>query len=198
VNRRKQHGRLEPRQCRALEHAWIQAAQDGYPLNVKIDIRPADNLKQEEHVALVNTTWNRLGVWSRRHTPNKTFHAVLVRESVPVEHFHILMHVAGSTNLTLLRYSLARWFPEAGVAYVTRAHQVVTYTPSGKIKSAIGYITKERTPQAAWPKWLYRDGRAVLGKRYRISANLRAKPIELAGDPEVTLRFDSKVTARLR
>jgi len=147
VNRRKEHGRLEPQQCRALEHAWIQADKDGFPLNAKIAIRPAEHLTPERHVALVNTTWNRLGVWSRRHTPNKTFHAVLVRETVPIEHFHILMHVAGGGNPSLLRYALSRWFPEPGVAHVTRAHQHVTYTQSGKINSAIGYITKERTPQ---------------------------------------------------
>jgi hypothetical protein len=88
------------------------------------------------------------------------------------------MHVDGSANLTLLRCALTRWFPEPGEVDVTRANQAVSYTPSGKIRSAIGYITKERTPQAAWPKWQYRPGRPVLGKRYRISANLRAKPIE--------------------
>ena len=109
MNRRKQHGRLEPRQCRALEHAWIQADKDGFPLNTKLAVRPADYLTPEEHVALVNVTWNRLGIWSRRHTLNKTFHAVLVRETVPREHFHILMHVDGGANLTLLRYALVRW-----------------------------------------------------------------------------------------
>ena len=97
-----------------------------------------------------------------------------MRETVPSEHFHILMHVHGSANLTLLRYALTRWFPEPGEVDVRRANQTIGYTPLGKIKSALGYITKERTPQAAWPKWQYRPGRPVLGKRYRISANLRA------------------------
>ena len=97
-----------------------------------------------------------------------------MRETVPSEHFHILMHVHGSANLTLLRYALTRWFPEPGEVDVRRANQTIGYTPLGKIKSALGYITKERTPQAAWPKWQYRPGRPVLGKRYRISASLRA------------------------
>jgi len=111
-----------------------------------------------------------------------------VRETVPSEHFHILMHVDGSANLTLLRYALTRWFPGPGEIDVTRANQTIGYTPLGKIKSALGYITKERTPQAAWPKWQYRPGRSVLGKRYRISANLRAKPVKLASDIKETLR----------
>ena len=97
-------------------------------------------------------------------------------------------HLSGGGNPSLLRYALSRWFPEPGVAHVTRAHQHVTYTQSGKINSAIGYITKERTPQAAWPKWQYRLGRPVLGKRYRISANLRAKPIAVTSGIKEPLR----------
>ncbi len=95
------------------------------------------------------------------------------------------MHVSGSANRTLLWYALTRWFPEPGVAHIERAHQRVSYTSAGKIESAIGYITKERTQRAAWGAgrllWQYRaGGRPVLGKRYRISANLRAnKPITL-------------------
>src|SRR5262249_1784948 len=53
VNRRKEHGQLEPSQCRTLEHAWHQAAKDGFPLNVKIAIRPSEDLTPEAHVALV-------------------------------------------------------------------------------------------------------------------------------------------------
>lgn len=88
------------------------------------------------------------------------------------------MHVRGSAGLTSLRYALTRWFPEPGAALAIPAYQTVTYTPSGKIRSALGHITKERTPQAAWPKWQYRPGSPVLGKRYRISANLRVRPLE--------------------
>ena len=174
VNRRKEHGRLNPDQCKALDNAWHQAAKDGYPLNALISIRPAGDLTPLEHAELVERIWNHAGVWSRRHTPDKTFHAILVRETVPSEHFHLLMHVEGSAALTLLRYALTRWFPEPGEVDVTRANQNIGFTPSGKIKSALGYITKERTPRAAWPKWQYRSAGLVLGKRYRISANLRA------------------------
>jgi len=68
-----------------------------------------------------------------------------------------------------------------------RADQRVSYTPSGRIQSALGYITKERTPQAAWPKWQYRPGGPVLGKRYRISANLRAKPVTVVVPHQVRI-----------
>jgi hypothetical protein len=178
MNLRKGHGRLNPQQCRALDNAWTQARLDGFPLNVMLSVRP-QQCRSLEHAELVDKTWNRLGVWSRRHTPTKTFHAILVRETKGGEHFHVLMHVTGSASLTRLRHALARWFPN-NEAHVTPANYEVGFTPSGKIRSALGYITKERTPQAAWPKWQYRPGDPVLGKRYRISANLRPKPITLA------------------
>jgi hypothetical protein len=177
MNRRKEHGPLTPPQCRALEHAWHQAAKDGFPLNVLLSIRPG-NRTPLEHAELVAKTWNQLGVWSRRHTRTNTFHAILVRETIPVANFHVLMHVSGSANHTLLWHALTRWFPEHGVPHIERATQHRSVTPSGKIRSALGYITKERTHKAAWVAgrilWQYRPGgRPVLGKRYRISANLR-------------------------
>src|SRR5438046_8646074 len=118
MNLRREHGRLQPHQCRALNHAWTKAAKDGFPLNVMLSIRPQDRTPLE-HAEFVNKTWNRLGVWFRRHTPNQTFHAILVRETKWGEHLHVLMHVNGNANLTRLRYALARWFPN-GEAHVTR------------------------------------------------------------------------------
>lgn len=183
LNRRKEHGPLTAPQCRALEHAWHQAAKDGFPLNALISIRPG-NQTPLEHAELIDKTWNKLGGWSRRHTNTNTFHAILVRESIPVPNFHVLIHVDGNANRALLWDALTRWFPEPGVAHIRRATQRRGETPSGKIESDLGYITKERTPRAAWGAgrllWQYRSGgRPVLGKRYRITANLRRKPIAL-------------------
>jgi hypothetical protein len=178
MNHRKSHGPLEPKQCKSLEHAWQQAAREGYPLNALISIRPLQTLTPLEHVELVNKTWNRVGVWSRRNTSKQTFHAILVRETLDdcrrrLDHFHLLLHVESKAALSRLRDALARWFPEPDEAHVRAAHQRVTFTPSGKIMSAIGYVTKERTRQAAWPNWQARyNAGAVLGKRYRLSANL--------------------------
>jgi hypothetical protein len=114
-----------------------------------------------------------------------TFHAILTRETLgrygrPSDNFHLLMHVERIAKLSELRYALTRWFPEIGEADVRRAQQHVGYTRCGKIESAFGYITKVRTPQAAWPKWQYRRAGTVFGKRYKITANLRAKPLEHA------------------
>jgi hypothetical protein len=182
MNLRKEHGPLRPQQCKTLNHAWYQAKREGFPLNALLSIRPG-NRTPLEHAQLVDKFWNKLGGWSRRHTPTETFHAILTRETIPVDNFHVLTHVSGNANLTRLRYALARWFPDGDV-HVRRANYEVGVTPSGKHKSAFGYVTKEREHWAAWGAgrllWQYRPGgRPVLGKRYRITANLRREPIAL-------------------
>lgn len=181
MNRKKPTGPLKPAHCKALNHAWHQAAKDGYPLNALISIRPPENLTLLEHAELVDKTWNRLAVWSRRHTAGKTFHCILTRETKPINNFHALMHVESAAQLGAIRHALARWFPAPGAAHVRRAHQGEGCNRFGKVQSVLGYITKERTPQAAWPRWQYRQGSGtVLGKRYRITANLRSRPSDIA------------------
>jgi hypothetical protein len=49
------------------------------------------------------------------HSQN-TFHAVIVRETVPPDNFHLLLHVDGNANLSLLRHAVARWFPEPTIS----------------------------------------------------------------------------------
>ena len=160
---------------------------DGHPLNAMITIRPRGELTPLEHAELVAKFWNRLGVWSRRITQSNgrrrpSFHCVLVREAEPNpdrtrpglgEHFHALLHVPAGC-FGLLKETVARWHPGDDV-HVQPAHQRVDQTPSGKIKSAIGYLTKQRTPQAWWgTNYRRKAGGIVVGKRFRITANLRA------------------------
>jgi hypothetical protein len=101
MNRRKENGPLTAPQCKTLNHAWYQAKREGFPLNALLSIRPG-NRTPLEHAQLVDKFWNKLGGWSRRHTPTGTFHAILTRETIPVDNFHALMHVSGNANLTRL------------------------------------------------------------------------------------------------
>jgi hypothetical protein len=184
MNRRTPQGPLKPKHCRALEHAWHQAEKDGYPLNAFITIRPPHNLTPDEHVEFVNKFWNRLANWSRRRT---TVHCILVREAAPNgknfgvgEHFHALVHVPQG-HFNSLKTAVESWHPEPGEAFVKRANHSIGWTPQGKIRSSLGYLTKQRSPQAWYlTNYTRKPGGKVLGKRYRISANLRAKPIALA------------------
>ena len=148
MNLRKSRKALNPRQCRELEHAWVEAAR-------------------LDHI------WNKLGGWSRYHGGG--FFCVLVREKQggAQEHFHLLIHVP-SNKSAMFAAAIARWFPphEADID-IRPAHQGVSWTPANKIRSAIGYLTKQRSPQAAWRTPYSRQaGGPVLGKRYRITRNL--------------------------
>ena len=67
-----------------------------------------------------------------------------------------------------------RWFPphEADID-IRPAHQRVSWTSANNVRSAIGYLTKQRSPQAAWRTAYSRQrGDWVLGKRYHITRNL--------------------------
>jgi hypothetical protein len=111
------------------------------------------------------------------------------------------------TGPAAIRRALARRFPADREAQVRRADQAQRLDHHGKWGSAIGYITKERLPEAAWNVSQgkhdkhFRDGLPVLGKRYRITANLRAASVAKAvtNNPLVTpamRRENRKATAR--
>jgi hypothetical protein len=183
VNRRKPQGELDRDHCKALQHAWIEAFNRGYPLNAFITIRPpnANDLTPDKRAELIDKFWNRLAIWLRRRT---TFYCILVREAAPNgkdfgigEHFHALVHVP-HRHFNSLKMAIASWHPEPREALVKRADYKVRRTQQGKITSAFGYLTKQRSPRAWYlTDYTRKRGGKVLGKRYRISANLRAKPI---------------------
>jgi hypothetical protein len=172
VNLRKSRKSLNPRQCRELEHAWVEAARLGRPLNRMVTVRPLGDLSPVDHARLVDRIWNKLGGWSRYHGAG--FFCLLVREKQggAQEHFHLLIHVPNKS--AVFAAAVARWFPahEADID-IRPAHQRVSWTSANKIRSAIGYLTKQRSPQAAWQTPYSRQpGGPVLGKRYRITRNL--------------------------
>jgi hypothetical protein len=67
MNLRRSRKALTSCQCRKLEHAWIEAARQGRPLNRMATIRPLGDLTPLDHARLVDRTWNKLGGWSRYH-----------------------------------------------------------------------------------------------------------------------------------
>jgi hypothetical protein len=177
VNRRALRGCLDPNECRALQHAWVQAATDGFPLNVLITVRPVGEFSALDLADMANEFWNRLGIWSRRR--KREFRCILTREATRNgerhglnEHWHALVHVPAG-QFASLEEAVVRWYPD-GEAHITRAHQRVTLTRYGKIESAYGYLTKQRTPQASWgTRYRRQPGGMVLGKRFKITPNLR-------------------------
>jgi hypothetical protein len=182
LNIRKPRGQLTPHACQSLEHAWIVACRHGRPLNRLVSIKPGGDLSPLCHVELVDRTWNKLGGWSRYHSGGEFF-CVLVREKEPAnrEHFHVLIHVPKG-KLDLFEETIPRWFGPSGADIDIRpANQALRRTPGGKIRSMLGYLTKQRSPQAAWRSGYSRQrGAPVLGKRYRITRNLLPNKVAAA------------------
>jgi hypothetical protein len=192
VNRRKLSGALSPRHCKLLQHAWTEADRLGLPLNQMLTIKPLGDLSPAANAGLVERLWNKLGVWSRYHG---RFCCILVREkqlSRP-EHIHALIHVPLGKSGPFAE-TLARWFPpDVADIDIRPAHQTVKWTTSGKIRSALGYLTKQRSPQAAWGTPSYSRQRGVdrvLGKRYRITRNLL--PVATTVMPTLSMRGSSE------
>jgi hypothetical protein len=178
MNCRKERGELAPHECKTLSHAWIEAARLGRPLNRFLTMKTGGDLSPLDHVELVDRTWNKLGGWSRYHSGG--FYCLLVREKERggAEHFHVLIHVPPS-KASLFDRTVRGWFDEIDDIDIRPAHQRVTTMGGGKRGSALGYVTKQRTTQAAHrTSFLRRSkdrrGDYVLGKRARISMTLRA------------------------
>jgi hypothetical protein len=172
MNTRRLRGELTPPDCKRCHHAWTEAARLDRPLNRMLTVRPGGDLSPLDHAELVDRIWNKLGGWSRYHGDG--FYCVLVREKEigRLEHFHVLIHVP-PRKARLFKETVPRWFADADVL-IEPATQRVKRMRNGKLGSVIGYLTKQRTPQAAWRSpYLRRRGTApVLGKRARISRTL--------------------------
>jgi hypothetical protein len=181
MNYRKLRGGLTPTECKALEHAWIEAARLGRPLNRLLTVKPGGDLSPLDHAQLVDRTCNKLGGWSRYHGGG--FYCLLVREKEPGgrEHFHALIHVPPGKTDQFGR-TFRGWFAEIDDIDIRPADQTVRWTSFGKLRSIIGYLTKQRSPQAAWgTAYSRRRGDRVLGKRARISMTLRSPmPISIS------------------
>jgi hypothetical protein len=130
--------------------------------------------------ACVAWTWNKLGGWSRYHGGG--FYCLLVREKERYgsEHFHVLIHVPRS-EASLFDRAVRGWFAEIDDIDIRSADQSVRWTSYGKLRSIIGYLTKQRSPQAAWgTAYSRRRADRVLGKRARISRTLLLPPMRLS------------------
>jgi hypothetical protein len=176
MNTRKMRGELAPAACKALEHAWIEAARLSRPLNRFVTVRAASDRSPLEQAELIDRTWNKLGGWSRYHVGG--FWCLLVREKEPggSEHFHVLIHVP-ALKAGLFNRAVSSWFDGDADVDIRSAHQGVWRTRAGKIRSIIGYLTKQRSPQATYKTAYSRQrGDRILGKRARISWSLLLRP----------------------
>ncbi|MBV9393513.1 MAG: hypothetical protein JOZ84_03790 [Methylobacteriaceae bacterium] len=175
TNVRRQSKGLNTDQVKELDYGWRHAAIIGRPLNLMISTRPidVDELALVERCQLFAAVRNKLGVYARLRGFEPTF--VWSREVNPDgtgEHMHVLMHVPSKYRAEFEQTVLG-WLPGAAEIDVIRANQKTRFTWNGRRLSAVGYISKQMTPQAWYRRGLLRKpGGAVLGKTGGITKNL--------------------------
>ena len=175
VHRQRETKGLDTNEVKSLNAAWHHAATIGYPLNVLITLRPLDidEISPRGRCQLFAEFRNKLGVYARGRNFPPTF--VWSREIHPEgtgEHIHVLMHVP-RRHRSHFEKTVIGWFPGPGEMDVTPAHQRTRISWNGKFLSAIGYISKQMTPQAWYKRGLIRKaGGSILGKRSGTTKNL--------------------------
>lgn len=202
MNKRTLNGALSPVDYRRLEHGWIEARRLDYPFDARFNIKPATDFGAAEAAEWFKQDWNWLGGWCRRNVG--VFYAVATREAKPNrddkkahglnEHFHFNVHIGGNETLRKkLRDAWRRRRPGDREVNCSEADYEWRIGPKGEHGNNHRYIAKQCQN---WQKHLQRDDPArvtrqsaglVLGKRYRISANLRGRPANI--EPKIPNRF---------
>ncbi|WP_150117517.1 hypothetical protein [Microvirga vignae] len=174
---------LGVKEVKELSEAWHHAARIGTPLNALVTYRPFDpdgTMSPADHVKAYRAFRNRLGIFARRHGFKPTFlWSREVNEDGRGEHLHMLVHVA-PRFFEKFEAALNAWFPEPFEIDVRQADRRTTISENGKLRSALGYLAKQSTPQAAWSRGLtrYKGTYPVLGKRSGMTDNLASEAID--------------------
>lgn len=180
MNRLKPRPVLQTPEIYRLEHANHEARRIGQPFDTFVTIHPGTESASAAQLALA-AFWNWLRIWSNRKIGG--FTCLLIREAEPNqdravgvgEHWHILVHLGQRLQRKALELALRRRWTDPSAVDV-RPILGDTVTAEGKIQSAFGYASKQRCQQATWGKraaYRRQRGGKVLGKRWRVSANLR-------------------------
>lgn len=179
IGRRKVSRSLSADVVANLTKAWYFAAQSlGLNCNILATVRPhdIDNLTPLERIALWHDILNKIAQFARDHD----FECVHIwsRESDPDtgtnEHLHVLTHIPPKL-IRRFRATASGWFARPAEIDIRPANYRIRRTPSGKQRSAIGYLTKN-SPQAAYGRPReYRKGGPILGKRAGCSRNIDAR-----------------------
>lgn len=118
------------------------------------------------------------------------FYAVATRECFPdgdrrgrCEHFHWNVHVGSDDRRNKLRKAWRKRRSGPREVFLRQSDYEDRIGPNGERGNAHTYMTKQRgnwqrsdPPESKKPKVTIQRGGKVLGKRFKISANLRAKP----------------------
>jgi hypothetical protein len=202
-NMRRRTKGLNTDQVKELNYAWHHAATIGRPLNAFLTIRPIDidDMSPGERCRVFSAIRNKLGVYARLRGFEPAF--IWSREANPDgtgtgEHLHVLMHIPAKHRADFEK-TVFDWLPGAAEVDVGKAHQRTRIASNGKRHSAVGYISKQMTPQAWYGRGLNREpGGPILGKRGGTTKNLdrRARAAFRASWPAYTVQRAQPSTSR--
>jgi len=175
---RTQSRALNNDDVKALQHIWHEARRMRLPLNVFLSVKPenSDTMTVEALCTLFDRIKNLYGEFARRHRFKITY--LWVRESLADgtrEHLHMLCHVPKPHQERF--FALANdWMPLPSEMDVRPASQVVRRMSRGKQGSALGYLVKNMTSQAAYRRpYIWKKGGPIMGHRWGCSRNLKAR-----------------------
>jgi hypothetical protein len=179
VHVRKITNGLDTEAVKQLTSAWTFANVIGRSLNVMLSYRPinGDEMTAEEHLAAYARFRNKLGCYARLRRFQPVYAWTLeADESGTGIHMHVLMHVPPRWRDDFEATAIG-WEQGPDEIDVRTASRKVTFTTGDRKRSAIGYLCKQSTPQAAWARGLtrYRGTFPIKGKRWGTTANLTAK-----------------------
>lgn len=124
------------------------------PLNVFLSVKPenSDTMPVEERCQLFDRIKNLYGEFARRHQIKIAY--LWVRETLADgtrEHLHMLCHVPKRHQERFFALAV-EWMPLPGEMDVRPATQVVHRMGGSKQGSALGYLIKNMTSQAAYKR----------------------------------------------
>jgi hypothetical protein len=176
VGRKKVSRSLSAEVVWNLRKAWYFAAQAlGLDFNLFVTVRPIDIDSYTPAERIERWWWFREKV--AQYARDHGFEGVQIwsRESDPGgagEHLHLLTHIPPDLVRHFMRTASGWLLEDRREIDLKRANYTIRWTPRGKARSMIGYITKN-SPQAAFgTRREYRKGGPILGKRAGCSRNI--------------------------
>ena len=145
-----------------------------------ISLRPIniDDLTPAARCRLFAAFRNKLGGYARsKRLPFTCAWCREINREGSGEHMHLLMHMP-ARHRQHFDDTIIGWYPGPGEVDISTATQRTRIDYRGRRLSAIGYISKQMTPQAWYKRGLIRKaGGTIVGKRSGVTTNLGWKAI---------------------
>lgn len=175
IGRRKVSKSLSAEEVSHMIKAWHFAQQIGMPFNRFVTVRPKmiNDLSPAQRIVHFEGVRNKLAQFAR---DNRFEHVIVwsresARGSGEDEHLHALVHVP-QRLLTRFDDVGSEWYTDEQEIDLTEATYTLKRQASGRMHSAITYLTKNAPAVARYRNFTYRLGGPILGKRAGWSRNI--------------------------